>query len=163
MTPEATESEGGVFRCYDASHFVEVIEREKKASDYVVALVHYGREDSHSLEDVQVTSSKMYIDAGADVIVGSHAHVLQGIEFYNDKPIIYNLGDFIFNHETKETGIFQIKLNDDGSMKYYFIPALEDDKYTKLLDGDDRNRVISHMNSWSVNAVINSEGEILEK
>ena len=163
LTPEATESDGGVFRCYDASHFVEVIEREKKVSDYVVALVHYGREDSHSLEDVQVTSSKMYIDAGADVIVGSHAHVLQGIEFYNDKPIIYNLGDFIFNHETKETGIFQIKLNDDGSMKYYFIPALEDNKYTKLLDGDDRNRVISHMNSWSVNAVINSEGEILEK
>ena len=48
-------------------------------------------------------------------------------------------------------------------MKYYFIPALEDSKYTKLLDGDDKNKVIEHMNSWSVNAIINSEGEILEK
>ena len=160
LTPEATEDEGGVFRCYDPTNFINVIKQEKEVSDYVVALIHYGKEDSHELEDVQIESSKQYIDAGADVIVGTHAHVLQGIEFYKDKPIIYNLGDFIFNDETKDTGIFQIKLNNDGNMEYYFIPALEQDEYTKLLVGEERGRVINNMNSWSINANINSEGKI---
>ena len=58
MTPEATETEGGVFRCYDPTNFSNVIKETKKNSDYVVALIHYGREDSHNLEDVQVESSK---------------------------------------------------------------------------------------------------------
>ena len=163
LTPEATEDEGGVFRCYDTTNFVNVIKKEKEVSDYVVALIHYGKEDSHDLEDVQVSSSKEYIDAGADVIVGSHAHVLQGIEFYKDRPIMYNLGDFIFNNETKDTGIFQIKLSYDGKLDYYFIPALESDEYTKLLDNDEKQRVIDNMNSWSVNAVIDSEGKITKK
>lgn len=162
LTPEATETEGGVFRCYDPTNFINVIKQEKEVSDYVIALIHYGREDSHELEDVQVESSKMYIDAGADVIVGSHAHVLQGIEFYKDKPIIYNLGDFIFNNETKDTGIFQIKMDNDGKMDYYFIPALEKDEYTKLLEGEEKNRVIKNMNTWSVNAKINDDGKIEE-
>jgi len=162
LTPEATEDEGGVFRCYDPTNFINVIEETKKQSDYVIALIHYGREDSHELEDVQVESSKQYIDAGADVILGSHAHVLQGIEFYNNKPIIYNLGDFIFNDETKDTGIFQIKLNNDGNMEYYFIPALEQDEYTRILDGDERERVINNMNKWSINASINKDGKIEE-
>ena len=162
LTPEATEDEGGVFRCYDPTNFINVIKQEKEVSDYVIALIHYGKEDSHSLEDVQVESSKQYIDAGADVIVGSHAHVLQGIEFYKEKPIIYNLGDFIFNDETKDTGIFQIKLNNNGNMEYYFIPALEQDEYTKLLDGEEKQRVINNMNSWSINAQIDSNGKIEE-
>ena len=160
LTPEATETEGGVFRCYDPTNLINVIKEEKEKSDYVIALIHYGKEDSHELEEVQVESSKQYIDAGADIIIGSHAHVLQGIEFYKDKPIMYNLGDFIFNNETKDTGIFQIKLSNDGNMEYYFIPALEQDEYTKLLDGEERGRVINNLNTWSVNAIINKEGKI---
>ena len=163
LTPEATDEDGGVFRCYDTTNFVNVIKKEKETSDYVIALIHYGREDSHELEDVQISSSYEYIEAGADVIVGSHAHVLQGIEFYKNKPIIYNLGDFIFNNETKDTGIFQIKLDKSGKMSYYFIPALESGEYTKLLDGDEKLDVIKKMNSWSVNAIINEDGKIEEK
>ena len=48
-------------------------------------------------------------------------------------------------------------------MEYYFIPALEQDEYTKLLDGEEKQRVISNMNSWSINAQIDSNGKIEEK
>ena len=123
VTPEATENSGGVFRCYNPEPLKKLITEIKKESDYVILLVHWGKEDSHELEQVQIDTSKMYIDAGTDVIVGTHAHVLQGIEFYNHKPIIYNLGDFIFNDEDKDTGILQIAINNNGSMNYYFIPA----------------------------------------
>lgn len=163
LTPEATDTEGGVLRCYDPAMFSNVIKEAKENSDYVVALVHFGKEDSHSLEKVQVDTSKLYIDSGADIIIGTHAHVLQGIEFYNDKPIIYNLGDFIFNNETKDTGIFQIKMKFNKEMEYYFIPCLEKDEYTKTLEGTEKQRVIDNMISWSINASIDEEGKITKK
>lgn len=163
LTPEATTTSGGVFRCYDPTEFIEVIKNAKKESDYVIALIHWGREDSHELEEVQKETSKVYINAGADVIVGSHAHVLQEIEFYEEKPIIYNLGDFIFNNETKDTGIFQIRLNNNGKMDYYFIPAYESQEYTSLLEGTEKQRVINLMNSWSVNATLDESGKIEKK
>ena len=163
LTPEATDTEGGVFRCYDPTNLINLIKEVKKDSDYVITLIHWGREDSHELEDVQKETSKLYIDAGSDVIVGTHAHVLQGIEFYRNKPIIYNIGDFIFNDESKDTGIFQIKITDDGILSYYFIPAFQKEEYTYLLKDSERQRLIDNINSWSINSIINSDGEIKEK
>lgn len=163
LTPGATDTNEGVFRCYDPTNFINLIKETKQESDFVIALIHWGREDSHSLEQVQIDTSKQYIDAGADIIIGTHAHVLQGIDFYNDKPIIYNLGDFIFNNETKDTGIFQIKLDNNGNMTYFFIPALQKDEYTSLLTGNEKQRVINDINSWSISAYINESGEILKK
>ena len=163
LTPEATETEGGVFRCYNSTELINVIKETKKESDFVITLIHWGREDSHELEQVQIDTSKQYIDAGSDIIVGSHAHVLQGIEFYNDKPIIYNLGDFIFNNENKDTGIFQIKINNQENLEYFFIPAYESEEYTKLLTGVEKERVIKNMNSWSKNATIDENGKISKK
>ena len=163
LTPEATDDEGGVFRCYDSTGLINLIKEVKEDSDYVITLIHWGREDSHELEDDQREISKLYIDAGSDIIVGTHAHVLQGIEFYNGKPIVYNIGDFIFNNEIKDTGIFQMKLDEDGNFNYYFIPALQRDEYTTLLKDDEKLRVINDMNMWSINAIINSDGEVIEK
>ncbi len=57
---------------------------------------------------------------GADLVIGSHAHVLQGMEIYNNKLIAYNLGDFIFNKETKDTGILSVTINNEGNMNYTF-------------------------------------------
>ena len=163
LTPGAGADSPGVLRCYDPANFIKTIEKTKKVSDYVVALVHWGREDSYELENVQVETAKKYIDAGADMIVGSHAHNLQGIDFYNEKPIIYNLGDFIFNHETKDTAIFQLKINDDGSLEYYFIPCRQDDKYTYLLDGAEKLRVINNIRELSSNIVMDDGGRFYNK
>lgn len=162
LTPEATEDSAGVLRCYDTTIFKEVIKKAKENSDYVIALVHYGKEDSHELEDVQISSSHEYIESGADIVIGTHAHTLQGIEFYNNKPIIYNLGDFIFNSDDKDTGIFQIKLDEYGNMKYYFLPAHQKNEYTYLLDNNDLEYTVSNMNKWSINAYIDNNLEIKE-
>ena len=162
LTPEATNEEGGVFRCYDPYPLIETIKKVKKNSDYVITLIHWGKEDSHELEEVQKETSKMYIEAGTDAIIGSHAHVLQGIEFYQHKPIIYNLGDFIFNNESKDTGIFQMKLLDNGVFEYHFIPAYESSEYTKLLTGSEKERVLQNIVSWSDKIKIDENGKITE-
>ena len=162
LTPEATESSGGVFRCYDPTALIEEIKELKKESDYVIAILHYGTEGSHQLEEAQVSSSHAYIDAGADVVVGHHAHTLQGVEFYNHKPIIYNLGNFIFSHDLDDTAIFQIDIKERGKLEYTIIPALQKDCYTDTLIGEGKQRVINDINSWSINAHLDEEGKILE-
>ncbi len=162
LTPGATETSEGVFRCYDRTNLINQIQTVKKESDYVITIIHFGLEGSHTLEEEQVASAKAYIDAGSDVIVGHHAHVLQGVEFYNHKPIIYNLGNFIFNADTIDTAIFQIQVKADGTFTYHMIPALQRNEYTMLLTGDEKQRVINELNSWSIQATINPEGQILE-
>lgn len=162
LTPEATDTKGGVLRCYDPTEFTNLIEETKKKSDFVIALVHWGKEDSTELEQVQLDTSKDYINAGADLIVGTHAHTLQGIDFYNNKAIFYNIGDFIFNHETKDTGIFQLKIDNDGNFKYYFLPCKQHDKYTYLLENEEKMRVINKMRKLSPNITITDDGEIIE-
>ena len=163
MTPEAGEDSPGVFRCYDPTNMENLIKNVKEESDYVIAIIHFGKEGSHDLEDEQVASAKKYIDAGASAVVGHHAHVLQGVEIYNDKPIIYNLGDFIFNANTEETAMFQIKLNDDGSMDYYILPALQKGCFTDFLKDDEKQKLINKINSWSINAEVLEDGKIVKK
>ena len=160
MTPGASIDSGGVFRCYDPTDMINLIKELKSNSDYVIPIIHFGRENSHELEEEQVSSAHAYIDAGADMVVGHHAHTLQGVEIYNDKPIIYNLGNFLFNNETIDTALFKVNLNKDGSMEYYIVPALQKDSKTEILEGDDKLRVINDINSWSINASLDEFGKI---
>ena len=163
LTPEATDTEPGVLRCYDPTLFTELITKTKKESDFLIALIHWGKEDSHELEQVQIDTSKTYIDAGADLIVGTHAHVLQGIDFYKDKAIIYNLGDFIFNDEDKDTMIYKLLIDNEGNFKHYIIPAHQKDEYTFLLKDNEKNKVINNIINYSENKIkIDSNGEIIK-
>ena len=161
MTPGA-DTGPGVFRCYDPTDLINLISELKADNDYVIPIIHFGKENSHQLEEEQVSSAKAYIDAGASLVVGHHAHTLQGVEIYNDKPIIYNLGNFLFNNETIDTALFQVILNNDGTMDYYMLPALQKDSYTSLLTGDEKSRVINGINSWSINAKLDDNGKIIK-
>ncbi len=163
LTPGATENSEGVFRCYDPTNMINLIKSLRPDNDYVVAIIHFGWEDHHELEQVQIDSSHMYIDAGADIVVGHHAHTLQGVEFYNHKPIIYNLGDFIFSDNTDDTVIFQMTLKDDNTFDYKMIPGIHKNCYTTLHKDSEKQRVINNLNSWSINAHLTEEGQILEK
>lgn len=158
ITPKATESNSGVFWAYAPTLLIETIREVKKSSDYVILLIHWGREESSTLENVQVDTGKRYIDAGADLVVGSHAHTLQGMEFYNGKLISYNLGDFIFNRETKDTGILSISIDEYGNFKYKFTPCMQSNYKTTLLEGSEKDRVIDKMRSYSINTIFDEYG-----
>ena len=163
MTPEATEKNAGVFRCYNPDRLSQRIKEEKEISDYVVVIVHWGTENTHKLENVQKETGKLYIDSGADMVIGHHAHVLQGMEFYKGKLIAYNLGNFIFNSLTIDTGILTWTLNKDGSSVFNFIPALQKNCYTDMVSGVDAEKLYKNMNDWSINVLINNTGKIVEK
>lgn len=80
-------------------------------ADLVLACCHWGIEREYYPEDYQKELGKKCIDWGADLVLGHHPHVLQGIEQYQGKYIVYSLGNFCFganrNPSDKDTMIFQ--------------------------------------------------------
>ncbi len=163
LTPEAGESSPGVLRCYDPAAFIEVIKEAERNADIVIANVHWGTEDSHSLEDVQPETAYQYIDAGADLIVGSHAHCLQGIEYYKGVPIVYNLGNFWFSKYDIDTGLLGVTIADDNSMELTFYPATQRDCKTTYVGGEEEGaRILQCLRDYSFNVTIDENGIITE-
>ena len=84
---------------------------KEQGAQVVIVSFHWGTEKATYPDDTQKTLAHTAIDNGADLVVGHHPHVLQGIEEYNGKNIVYSLGNFCFggNHNPadKDTMIFQ--------------------------------------------------------
>ena len=106
----ASRYSSGVFTTYDAAQLVEEIRKAKESCDFVAVLVHWGIERNTFPEDYQKTLARQYIDAGADAVIGSHPHVLQGIEYYQGKPIFYSLGNFIFSNGAYESIVVELTI-----------------------------------------------------
>jgi poly-gamma-glutamate capsule biosynthesis protein CapA/YwtB (metallophosphatase superfamily) len=87
----------------------EDIQRLRPEVDVVVVIPHWGAEYVATPEPAQVGFAHAAIDAGADLLVGGHAHVPKGIEIYQGRPIFYGTGNFLFDQSWSEetsTGIF---------------------------------------------------------
>ena len=83
----------------------------EQGCDVVVVSLHWGRETHPTPTTGQMNYAKRILDAGADMIWGHHPHVLQPIQFYNGKPILYSTGNFTFgtmSNVDPATGIFQL-------------------------------------------------------
>lgn len=88
---------------------LENISKASKECDILTVLPHWGVEYATTPSEKLRELAHAMIDAGADIIVGHHPHVLQGIEFYKDKPILYSIGNFVFLKNDDlcgRTGIF---------------------------------------------------------
>ena len=162
LTPEATETSSGVMRTYNPEKYVGVISVAEEQCDYNIVYVHWGAEGSHQIEDGLYEMGGKYIDAGADIVIGAHAHILQGIEYYKGVPIVYNLGNFIFNSETIDTGILEIEIR-GNEPTYRFIPAIQKDCYTEIVSGDERERILKFMENLSVNVEFAEDGRFEAK
>jgi poly-gamma-glutamate capsule biosynthesis protein CapA/YwtB (metallophosphatase superfamily) len=92
----ATSSKPGLANGYDLSLINRSIKKEKQSADYVFVYIHWGVETNRKPEAFQRQWAKAMIDSGADGVIGSHPHVLQGFEVYKNKPIAYSLGNFLF-------------------------------------------------------------------
>lgn len=166
MTPQATETEPGILRCYDTKLFLSAIEEAKANADFVIAVVHWGTEYSYDLEEVQFTTGKEYLDAGADVIIGGHSHCLQGMEFYQGKPIVYSLGNYWFNDKTMDSMLVQLHFsgNDkEQNLELKMIPAIQTHATTNWVDEIERERIFDFMESISINIEIDENGVVRER
>ena len=77
--------------------------RSRADADLVIVCPHWGVEYAVKPSREQVDLAHQMIDAGADIIVGSHPHVVQPVEKYHDRWIAYSLGNFIFDQKSPNT------------------------------------------------------------
>ncbi|ACM19551.1 poly-gamma-glutamate capsule biosynthesis protein, putative [Geotalea daltonii FRC-32] len=78
------------------SYYEKDISRIRANADYVIVSFHWGKEGAATPKRYQVSTARRAVEAGADLVIGHHPHVLQGIESYRNGLIFYSLGNFAF-------------------------------------------------------------------
>lgn len=109
----------------DYGRVPEVIQAARPDCDVLVVSFHGGTELATEPNDIQKSFAHAAVDAGADLILGHHPHVLQALEVYEGKPILYSLGNFLFvspTPETKTTVIARATLSAAGVDRIDFLP-----------------------------------------
>ncbi len=86
----------------DLAHVVGAVRRLQDRVDVVVVLPHWGTQYTHVAEPVQSLVGRRLVDAGADLVVGGHAHWVQGLERYDGAVIAHSLGNFVFDMDFAE-------------------------------------------------------------
>ncbi|HEX5057136.1 MAG TPA: CapA family protein [Gammaproteobacteria bacterium] len=97
----ATEDKAGTAFCHEKNVRADVARLTEQAVDIIVVSFHWGAERMKELRPYQPLLAHAAIDAGADLVIGHHPHILQGIEQYRDGLILYSLGNFTFGSRTQ--------------------------------------------------------------
>ena len=100
--------------------------KQTNAADLVVVSVHAGQEFSDRPDPAVRRFFQGAVDAGADICLGHHPHVLQAVEWYHGKPLVYSMGNFIFRQGAPWTdlaAIFQFIVLPDGTIRLDLVPA----------------------------------------
>lgn len=113
-----------------AAQIEKRIQQASRHSDYQIVFYHGGAEAHHHPEPWRVRASRRLVDAGADLVLGNHPHVLQPVEVYNGAYIVYSLGNFCFGGNSRPenaTMICKLFLTvSEGRLQkqeVYFIPC----------------------------------------
>ena len=140
-------------------------EVKDQGAQVIIVSFHWGTEKSNIPDDIQKTLAHLAIDQGADLVVGHHPHVLQGIEKYQGKNIVYSLGNFCFggnkNPSDKDTMIFQQtftvengELVEDDVTNIIPCSLSSESGYNNyqpmVLEGSEKERVLQKIEEFSV-------------
>lgn len=162
-TPGATEDTPGVFRCLKPELLLTRIAEAKEKADYVIACVHWGTESTDQIDHYQAELAPKLAEAGADVVIGCHPHVLQPIGYCDDVPVVYSLGNFIFNSKTLNSGLVKVTLRDDEPVKLQFIPAKQTGCRVRESEGSEKGEILRYMQSISPEVVFDADGYVTKK
>lgn len=157
-TKEATADAPGVFRCWNEEKLLQTVKETKENSDFVIVYIHWGTENVDEIDWAQDKQSKELVEAGADLIVGDHPHILQGIDIINGVPVFYSMGNFWFNSRTMDTGLLKVTISDKKLKSCQFIPCLQENCKTTILTGEEKERVLDVMRNMSENVSIDADG-----
>ena len=132
------------------------IQSMKQETDLIVVSFHWGGELMRFPKEYQRTYAHRAIDSGADLIIGHHPHVLQGVEIYRGKLIAYSLGNFVFgsySHNVHESMIFKVCFEKGGKVMAEIIP-IDVNNYrnhfqSRLLRDRQKRKVLLDLNEIS--------------
>lgn len=124
----ATDSQPGIASTKDSheQQLLDAVRKTRSEVDTLVVFLHYGTETQTCPNSRQVALAKSLFAAGADIVVGSHAHRLQGVGFVGDKLVAYGLGNFIFHPGSavgRETGVLRVSVTGSRVDSFEWVPA----------------------------------------
>lgn len=140
---------------------LDEIKLAKENKSFVIIYPHWGEEYNKSMTKSQISMAHKFIDAGADLILGSHPHVIEPIEVYNGKAIFYSLGNFIFDQyntgPTSEGLSIGISISKD-EVKYNIYPFDIKKAQVSLMTKINSDAVLNNLSVKSIADESTKEG-----
>lgn len=143
----------GVASAYENAQVAHAIKAAKRRYGQVIVSFHWGVEYADEPTPQQVGLAHEAVDAGADLVIGHHPHVIQGLERYRGRLIAYSLGDFVFQHNSRKTGesfILTADLGPGGVANVGVTPVLLDGYgRPSVVRGAEAQRILGRLRSLS--------------
>jgi poly-gamma-glutamate synthesis protein (capsule biosynthesis protein) len=137
---DATDERPGVARLTDDS-LRSAIAAARAVSDVVIAMPHWGPEETPNPSEDQLHFAQVAVEAGADLVVGNHTHVVQAIEQINGIDVFFGLGNFVFDQTWdlahQQSVILLAHFEGTTYLGYELIPAHVDGDGTVHLAGEE--------------------------
>lgn len=162
---KAGRNHPGLAEAYSFERAVAAVKEARGNADVVVVMVHWGKERTDMPVMQQQSLARALVDAGADLVVGSHPHVLQGFESYKGKWIAYSLGNFVFPGmsppSTAETGILTATCKTGGECSLHFAPMIAKLAQPAPMDAETGKALLARLSSISFAAAVEEDGAIV--
>jgi len=142
---------------YARAGFLDDMQREITQAagqcDFLIVYFHWGTEYRHDVSDSQIEIAHAAVDAGASAVIGAHPHVLQGKEIYEEAPIYYSIGNFVFDKQipdgTDEAVILQFSVNKNGITSINELPVVIENCQPRLADTQKADQIKADMLRYS--------------
>ena len=145
----ATATQPGLASAYDVTDLVNAVEAARRTSDTVIVFLHWGTELDACPNPDQEPLATLLVQAGADIVVGSHAHVLLGAGYLGSAYVDYGLGNFAFYNDpapTNQSGSLVVTATGRHIDNAIWRPAIIEDDLPVPLTGDE---AASALQTWT--------------
>lgn len=131
----------------------EAVAQAAAQCDFLLVYYHWGTEFRHDVSQAQIEIAHAAVDSGADAVMGTHPHVLQGRETYQGAPIYYSIGNFVFDKQIPEGSdealIVQLTVNTKGILTIEERPVVIDHCQPQLADGLKADEIVANLIRYS--------------
>ncbi|MEI6596606.1 MAG: AmmeMemoRadiSam system protein B [bacterium] len=132
----------------NANGVEEAVRQEKVKNNFVIVLPHWGNEYEIVHNAKQEKLARTWIEAGADLIIGNHPHVVQDVQVINGKLVFYSLGNFIFDQmfsEETQKGLILSGVISEKKIKIVLTPIISKKMKPEIMSGMDRQKIIDRI------------------
>lgn len=148
----ATADGPGICSARDIEALADAVAKLRPEVDILVVSVHWGIEYDRNPDAFQHRCGHALVDAGADLVIGHHPHIPQGMEVYKGRLIAWSLGNFVFTPRSgpgTETGVLVVTIDKQGLAAARFVPAIINDARPIPCGGEAGEALLAKMNEWS--------------
>lgn len=150
----------GAYKVHEES-VLEAVNNLRPRCDLLVISLHWGKEVSTIIRKEETELAHKLIDSGADVIMGHHPHVVQGMELYKGKPIFYSLGNFFFTTSKaqicNQTIMATVRYDENGELKSVeAIPGIIQYGRPVPMEEGPKKQFIEQLNKMNINIELNN-------